>query len=234
MSDPATLWAACPQLSNIHASADGRWAFWCWQGMTETDEVWCAPIDGSSPPSRLTHGQDHFLIRDVSSDGRRLLLAQSVNACEHDHLLLLDRGTGQLTQLTPRQSSHYVYGGCFSKDATKVYFQADFDYANGEVTPGSWLWQLDLASGQKTCLARADTPPHFTIGPRLSPDGTRLLWHRSEGAPGLYQLWVVGTDGSNPNEALNLGPTNSATGTWIGEDRIALSATRTGATSWAS
>ena len=220
MTDFATLWAACPQFSNIHASPDGNWAFWCWQGMTETDDVWCALMDGSAPPQRLTHGSDHFLIRDVSSDGALLLLAQSISASEHDHLLLLDRETGTLTQLTPTQDSHYVYGGCFSADGARIFFQADFDYATGKVTKGSWLWELDLATGLKRSLAKADTPPHYYIGPRLSPDGTRLLWHRSEGAPGIYQLWLVGTDGSAAREVLNLGPANSTTGTWISDDRI--------------
>ncbi|MBL9052416.1 MAG: S9 family peptidase [Tabrizicola sp.] len=228
MIDRAALWAACPQLSNIHASADGRWAFWCWQGMTETDDVWCAPLDGAQPPRRLTHGSDHFMIRDVTPDGSQLLLAQSIHANEHDYLLLLDRESGNLTQLTPTQSSHYVYGGCFSADGTRVFFQADVDYATGEVTQGSWLWQLDLATGEKTCLARADTPPHYYVGPRLSPDGTRLLWHRSEGAPGLYQLWVVNTDGSAAREVLNLGPANNATGTWVSDDRIAFVGDRDG------
>ena len=89
--DLASLWAAVPQLSNVHASADGRWAFWCWSGPTETDDVWCAPLDGSDPPERLTHGTDHFGIRDVSPDGSRLILAQSVHSSEHDHLMLLAR-----------------------------------------------------------------------------------------------------------------------------------------------
>ncbi|MBL9050095.1 MAG: S9 family peptidase [Tabrizicola sp.] len=229
MTDLAALWAACPQLSCVHASADGRWAFWCWQGVTETDEVWCAPLDGSEPPRRLTHGSDHFLIRDVTPDGARLLLAQSVNANEHDHLLLLDRVSGELTQLTPTQSTHYVYGGCFSADGGRIFFQADYDYDRDEVTLGSWLWAQDLATGARTCLARADTPPHYYVGPRLSPDGTRLLWHRSEGAPGLYQLWVVWVDGQTPQEVLNLGPENSATGTWVSDDRIAFVGDRDGA-----
>ena len=228
ITDRAALWAATPQLSNIHASADGKWAFWCWQGVTETDEVWCAALDGSSPPRRLTHGTDHFLIRDVSPDGSRLLLAQSVHSCEHDHLLLLDRESGKLTQLTPTQSTHYVYGGCFSTDGGRVFYQADFDYDTNTVTQGSWLWQQDLTAGTRTCLARADTPPHSYIGPRLSPDGTRLLWHRSEGAPGLYQLWIVATDGSAAHEVLNLGPANSATGIWISDDRIAFVGDRDG------
>ena len=221
-TDWAALWAACPQLSNIHASADGSWAFWCWQGMADTDEVWGAPLDGSAPPRQLTHGQDHFLIRDVSPDGARLLLAQSVNACEHDHLLLLDRDSGALTQLTPTQSSHYVYGGCFSSDGTKVFFQADIDYATGEVTQGSWLWSQDLATGARTCLARADSPPHFYVGPKLSPDGTRLLWHRSERDPGGYQLWTIGTDGTGLREVLNLGPKNNVLADWLDDDRIAF------------
>ena len=226
--DLASLWAAVPQIENIHASADGTWAFWTLAGPTETEEVWCAAIDGSAPPERLTHGTDHFDIRDVSADGARLLLSQSVNANEHDHLLLLDRHTGRLTQLTPRQDSHYVYGGCLSPDGRTVYFLANYDYARAEVTTGAWLWRQDLASGARTCLARADSPPHYYIGPRLSPDGTRLLWHRSERAPGGYQLWVVQTDGNAAHEVLNLGPTNNVNGVWLDDDRIAFAGDRDG------
>jgi dienelactone hydrolase len=220
MTDLAAHWAALPQLSNIHASADGRWAFWCRAGVTETEEVWCAPIDGSAPPRRLTHGTDHFGIRDVSPDGSRLLLAQSVHANEHDHLLLLDRETRTLTQLTPTQSTHYVYGGAFAADGRKVFFLADTDYATGEVTQGSWLWEQDLQTGDRRCLVRSDSPPHFYVGPRLSPDGTQLLWHRSERDPGGYQLWVVGVDGTGLREVLNLGPKNNVLADWLDDTRI--------------
>ena len=141
MTDLAALWASVPQLSNIHASADGRWAFWCMAGPDETENVWCAPLDGSAPPQRLTDGQHHYLIRDVSPDGSRLLIAQSLNANEHDHLLLLNRETGALTQLTPTQDTHYVYGGAFSADQNAIFFLADYDFSTGQVTPGAWLWR---------------------------------------------------------------------------------------------
>ena len=226
MTDLAKLWAAVPQLENIHASADGQWAFWTMAGPTETEEVWAAPIDGSAPPARLTHGHHHFDIRDVTPDGSRLLLSQSINANEHDHLLLLTRASGSLTQLTATQDSYYVYGGCFSADGAAIYFLADYDYDTAQVTPGAWIWRQDLTTGARTCLARADSPPHYTIGPRLSPDGTRLLWHRSEGAPGGYQLWRVQTDGSGAQEVLNLGPTNAVTGTWLDDDRIGFATDR--------
>ncbi|WP_374394976.1 prolyl oligopeptidase family serine peptidase [Tabrizicola sp.] len=219
MTDLAALWASVPQLSNIHASADGAWAFWCLAGPDETENVWCAPLDGSTPPRRLTEGQDHYLIRDVTPDGSRLLLAQSLNANEHDHLLLLNRETGALTQLTPTQDTHYVYGGAFSADQSTIFFLADYDYATGQVTPGAWLWQQDLATGTRTCLAQADSPPHFYVGPLLAPDGTRLLWHRSDRAPGGYQLWVVPVEGG-AEKVLDLGPKNNILAVWLDDDRI--------------
>lgn len=222
MTDLAALWASVPQLSNIHASADGRWAFWCMAGRDETENVWCAPLDGSAPPQRLTDGQDHYLIRDVTPDGSRLLLAQSLNANEHDHLLLLDHPSGALTQLTPTQDSHYVYGGTFSADGTEIFFLADFDYDRSEVTQGSWLWAQVLASGTRRVVARSDSPPHYYVGPRLSTDGTQILWHRSERDPGGYQLWLVAPDGSELREVLNLGPKNNVLADWIDDTRIAF------------
>ena len=220
MTDLAALWASVPQLSNIHASADGKWAFWCLAGPDETENLWCAPVDGSAPPRRLTGGRDHFHIRDVAPDGSRLLLAQSLNANEHDHLLILDRETSTLTQLTPIQDTHYVYGGAFSADQTAVFFLADYDFATGQVTQGAWLWKQDLVTGTRTCLARADSPPHFYVGPLLSPDGTQLLWHRSDRAPGGYQLWLVPVGGGAAEKVLDLGERNNALAVWLDADRI--------------
>jgi dienelactone hydrolase len=192
----------------------------------------------------LTDGADHYTIRDVAPDGSRLLLAQSVHANEHDHLLLLDRATGALTQITPTQDTHYVYGGAFSADLGAVFFLADFDYATGQVTEGAWLWRQDLKTGARTCLARADSPPHFYVGPELSPDGTRLLWHRSDRDPGGYQLWVVPVGGGEGRKVLDLGPKNNVLACWLddgrigfacdhqGRDRLGVLTLATGAVDW--
>lgn len=213
-------WAHLPQITNVHASQNGAWAFWCWAGVTETEEVWCTRTDGTTPPERLTHGTDHFLIRDVSDDGMRLILAQSLNANEHDHLLLLDRTAGTLRQLTPTQSTHYLYGGTFTADGAGVIFIADYDYEHAVTTAGGWVWRQDLATATRTCLARSDTP--FETGLRRSPDGQRLLWHRHESLPGATQLWVMNIDGTGLQEVLNLGPANVARGAWVSDDLIAF------------
>lgn len=219
MSDLARAWAALPQITNIHASGDGRWAFWCWSGQDETDQVWCAPTDGSAAPECLTRGDDHFLIRDVSQDGQRLILAQSRHACERDHLLLLDRAQGNgLRALTPPQETHYVYGGVLSQDAATLYFVANYDYAAGLVTQGGWIWRMDIASGALTCLATCDAP--FTHGVRLSPDGKTLLWPRNLRAPGGTQFWLLGTDGGGLREVLAFGEAGALVGDWLSDGTI--------------
>ena len=217
----AADWAALRQLSHIHASADGAWAFWCQSGLHETDEVYATRTDGSTLPERLTFGVDHFVIRDASPDGSRLILAQSRNASEHDHLFLLDRTNGNLLrQLTPEQGSHYLYGGVFTADLCGVIFAANHDYEQKVITEGGWVWHLDLASGKFTCLARSDTP--FEAGPRFSPNGQNLLWHRHEHAPGGTQLWVMTAGGGDLREVLNLGPSNNSRGVWLDDARIAV------------
>jgi dienelactone hydrolase len=220
-------WAALPQISDVRASADGRMAFWVWAGFAEAAQLYCAPCDGSLPPRQLTFEAGHVSIRDVSADGSRLILAQSVNACEHDHLLLMEVATGALTRLTPVQRDHYLYGGTFTADGAAVIFIADFDYDAGEVTAGGWVWRQDLETGARTCLARSETPFEAELKP--SPSGALLLWHRHERAPAGTQLWVMAADGSACREVLNLGPANNAQGDWLDEGRIGFVADVEGA-----
>ena len=124
MDDLKTLaraWAALPQFSNVRASGDGVWAFWCGAGSGEIEDVFAAPLQQPGQPEQLTFGTDHHQIRDVSPDGQRLILAQSRYASEHDHLLLLDRRTGnRLHLLTPKQDNHYLYGGELTRDGKAV------------------------------------------------------------------------------------------------------------------
>jgi dienelactone hydrolase len=221
MKNLAQLWAILPQISCVNTSKNGKWVFWCWSGLTETDEVYVVETKNPAMPQRLTHGEDHYSIRDVSADGSRLILAQSHNANEHDHLLLLDRNADNaLRQLTPTQNTHYVYGGIFTADESAVIFSTNFDYEAGNTTDGGWIWQLDLASGKYACLAKSGTP--FETGPKLSPDGTRLLWHRHEKAVGGTQLWTLNTDGTGLREALSISATSNARGHWLDNDKIAV------------
>ena len=230
MDDLKTLaraWAALPQFSNVRASGDGVWAFWCGAGSGEIEDVFAAPLQQPGQPEQLTFGTDHHQIRDVSPDGQRLILAQSRNASEHDHLLLLDRRTGnRLHLLTPKQDNHYLYGGELTRDGKAVIFVADYDYATEQVTETGLVWHQDLTTGQRTCLARI--PRFFDQPPRQSPNGQRILLNVSERQPGSGQIWVMNADGSGLREVFALGQTNHSRGVWLDDDRIAVVTDRAG------
>lgn len=218
-------WAALPQLSSIRASGDGRWAFFCAMG-DEVDEVFAVPTDGALPPERLTFGTDHHAIRDVSDDGMLLVLAQSTHASEHDHLLLLDRRVGnRLRLLTPKQDSHYVYGGRLTRDGG-VIFVADYDHDAEAVVEGACVWWQSLTTGARRLLAR--TRHFFDRAPSLSPSGERVLLNVNERSPGGTQIWVMNLDGSGLHEVLSFGLRNTTRGDWLDDDRVAFVTDRGG------
>ncbi len=220
-------WAALPQITNIHASGDGRWAFFCASGLNEVDEVFAVPTDGSAPPVQLTWGVDHHLIRDVSHDGSVLVLAQSKHSCEHDHLMILDRRVGdKLRLLTPKQEDHYVYGGRLTRDEQAIVFVADYDYDAGTVIDGGMIWWQDLTTGERRRLAQ--TRNFFDRAPSISPDGTRILMNVNERSPGGTQLWVMGLDGSDLREVLDFGLHNNTRGDWIDDDHVAFVTDKSG------
>ena len=230
MDDLKTLaraWAALPQISHVHASADGAWAFWCGAGTGEVEDVFCAPLAAPGPVEQLTFGTDHFQIRDVSPDGQVLILAQSRHADEHDHLLFLDRRVGnRLRLLTPKQDSHFVYGGELTRDGKAVIFAADYDYGAQAVTTEGLIWRQDLTTGARACLART---PHFNgKAPLHSPSGKRILLNVSERAAGSGQIWVMNDDGSGLREVFALGMQHYSRGKWLDDDRIVVVTDRGG------
>ncbi len=220
MPDLAALWSALPQPEPPMVSGDGLHAFWPLSGPAQNTEIWTAPTDGGRPARQVTRDSpDHLSLRGVDHNGTRLILATSRHACEHDHLLLCDVATGTLTPLTPEQDSFYLYGGAFAPDDQTIAFLADHDLLTGESAPGAILWTLHLPSARLTPLLRTADP--FDIGPLWSPDGTRLLLHRSRLAPGGVQLWTVTRDGQ-AEEVLNLGPAARIHAVWRDDQTLAL------------
>lgn len=224
----AHAWASLPQIRGVHASADGRWAFWSGMGMGEVADVFCAPVEEGSPAlaEQLTFASEPCEIRDVSADGQVLILAQSRQGGGQGHLLLMDRRIGnRLRLLTPKQDSHHVLGGALTPDGKALIFMADYDYASQTQVAESLIWRQDLTSGTRTCLARS--PSFLPQAPLQSPSGQRILLHvRARGNGG--QLWLMNADGSGLREVFALGPADACRGVWLDEDRIVVIAERGG------
>lgn len=219
----AALWSRYGVSWSPHVSKDGNWLAWSWSGPTDTANVWIVPTDGTAPPRRVTDGHDHFFVNGLSDDGSRLILSQGKGGNEHDRLFLLDLRSGApLKPLTPEQSDHYVFGGTFHPDGRSMLYTADYDYAAGKGTDGSWLHVLDLLTGTRRVIAQARSIVDRC--PEISPDGRQVLYHRSDLHPAGTQIWLVAWDGSTDREIYNAGTRQRAYGHWLDNGRVLLHA----------
>lgn len=206
---------------NPHVSKDGKWLAWSWSGVTDTADGWIVPTDGSASPRRVTDGKDHFFVNGISDDGRTLILAQGKGGNEHDRLFRLDLGAdAKPIPLTPEQSDHYVFGGTIAADGHSLLYTADYDYDAGKPADGSRLYVQDLANGARRIIARAQSVVDRT--PEISPDGSRVLYHRGDLHPAGTQIWLAQWDGSGDREIYNAGDRMRARGHWLDDDHVLL------------
>jgi len=232
VSQFAAAWAQYPIIWSPRVSPDGRWLAWTWTGPDETGNVWIAATDGTQPPRRLTDGSDHFYVRGFSKDGTQILLAQSIGSSERDRLFLgklPSRGreaqlaTIQPCPVTALQDDYYVFGGCFAPDGKTLYYAASMDPETGKAIEGQHIIAQDLETGAISSLAQGTSLDE--AGPRLSPSGRHLLYHRHDRAPGGSQVWVIDldaapTDDHRDLEVINLGDKLKARAHWLTDDLL--------------
>jgi dipeptidyl aminopeptidase/acylaminoacyl peptidase len=219
-------WARYPHFWEPKVSRDGTVAAWTWTGATEAGNVWIAPTDGSKAPRRVTDESDHIHARAFSPDNRILLLAQSEGSSEHDHLILLDLGTGQQRLLTPQQDDHYIFGGAFTPDGAWVLYAASWDEEANKAIDGQCIYLHDVASGVRHIVSRAASLSDRPL--ELSKDGRFVLYHRHELHPGGSQVWLLDLKTGEDREILNVGDARKARGHWIDPARILVQAERDG------
>lgn len=221
-ADLAAAWSHYPIIWSPQVSKDGAWLAWSWTGHTDTANVWIVPTDGSAPPFLLTNGSDHFHVNGINADGSRLILSQSRGSNEHDRLFLLTRGSNELLPLTPEQSDHYVFGGSFHPDGRSILFTANVDYDAGQTVGGSWLYVQDLVTSTRRVIARSASIVDRT--PEISPDGTRVLYHRGDLHPAGTQVWCARWDGSADRQLFSAGDRLRASGHWIDDAHVLVHA----------
>ena len=208
-----------PVLGRMLLAPDGRHVAWTWYRLAPAGDIFVAPCDGSAPPRRLTNTADDSYLLSWLPDGSGLVIAEDQGGDERYRLfrLALDGAPSPLTEASP---AHFPQGGEIDASGRYLVFGANLDPITGKTQEASWVIRQDLASGERLALAWPRKPNNLV--PRLDRRGTRVLYTRRDHDPAGTQLWLVGLDGENDREILNLGPAVKTSGSWFPDSRRLL------------
>ncbi len=118
-------------------SADKKTLYFSWR-VTGQQHLW--KIDGpKSFPVQLTSGSDSVTLKDVSPDGKFLIISKDLNGQENPGLFKLDLKTGFIDELfrKPKVQAGYSF---MTNDSKTIYFTAN------DKTPDSYnVYRMNLA-----------------------------------------------------------------------------------------
>jgi hypothetical protein len=208
-----------PVLGRVLLAPDGRHVAWTWYRLAPAADIFVAPCDGSTLPRRLTRTADDSYLLSWIPDGSGLVIAEDQGGDERYRLFRLGLD-GALSPLTEPSPAYFPQGGEIDVSGRYLVFGANLDPATGKTLEASWIIRQDLATGERLALARPEKPNNLV--PRLDRRGSRILYTRRDRDPAGTQLWLVGLDGEEDREILNLGPAVKTSGSWFPDSRRVL------------
>ena len=202
-------------------SRDGKWAAWTWFHAGPAADVFVAPTDGSSPPTRLTATADNTLLVSWTPDSHSVIVAQDRDGNERAQLFQVDLDQPLAMQpLTPFEPNYYIRGGELHPNGRYLVYGANFDVSTGQEIEPVWIYRHDLNSGEQRPLARPQKGGY--IRPRLSPLGTHILYPRMDLDPSGRQTWLVDIDGDHDREILSVGSQAKTFASWFPDGQRVL------------
>ena len=192
-------------------SPDGTRVAWIATNLGPTTQLWWAPTDGSAKPRAwVVNDRDCDYVR-WAPDSRSVILGQSRDGDERIGLsqVALD---GTRRELTDPHPEYYIRGGQIDPDGRFLIYTANRAPQTGREIEQNVIYRHELDGGALVPLARLERAAHVT--PLLSPDGRHVVYERKDRHPAGEQLWVVGSDGENDREILNVGDERKAEGLW--------------------
>jgi dipeptidyl aminopeptidase/acylaminoacyl peptidase len=203
-----------PNLWGAKVSPDGKWVAWSWFRTAPTCEVYAVPTDGSQPPLRLTDTPENTFFVNWTPDSRAVLVEQDKNGNERAQLFRVDLERPLvMTPLTEDDPNYYLRGGDLHPNGRWLIYGANFDVDTGQEIEPTWIYRHDLQTGERKVLARPQKGGYVT--PFLSPAGTHVLYNRKDLHPAGRQLWLMGIEGDNDREILNVGEKSKTFASWF-------------------
>lgn len=212
---------ALPEVDQAQLSPDRRWVAFTWERAGDHTDVYVAPTDGSSAPIALTATAEETRLVRWAPDSRAVVVAEDRAGDEHVRLyrvaLAAPRALEPLTEADP---PYFLQGGDLSPDGRALYYSMNYDLASGELLDASVLYRHDLASGERTPLAR--TRRASSDAPQLNSAGTHLLQHRVDRSPAGEQVHLVDIEGGEDREILSAGDARKVRAEWLPDGRGVL------------
>jgi dipeptidyl aminopeptidase/acylaminoacyl peptidase len=215
------MWA--PQVSR-----DAKWVTWTWFRTGPAADVFAAPTDGSAPPIRLTGTADNTYLVSWTPDSRAVIVEQDRDGNERAQLFRIDLDRPlDMIPLTEPEPNYFIRGGELHPNGRWLVYGANVDAATGKEIEPTWIYRLDLETGERRVLAQPEKGGY--IWPDLSPTGTHLLYGRMDLHPAGYQYWLVDIEGRQDREILNFGAETKTFASWFpdGQRVLVLAETET-------
>jgi dipeptidyl aminopeptidase/acylaminoacyl peptidase len=209
-----------PKIARPLVSRDRKWVAWTWYRKGPAADVFLAPTDGSSPPERLSDTLENTYIVSWVPDSSAVIVMEDKGGNERYQLFRIDLGNPLVMHpLTDEDPDFYVRGGELHANNDFLIYGANYDFSsNCEIDP-TWIYRHNLRTGDRKVLAKPEKGGY--IIPRLSSDGSLIVYSRKDCHPAGRQIWLVDIDGCDDREILNFGEDVKAFATWLpGEHKL--------------
>lgn len=210
-----------PRVVAESVSPDLAWVAYSWAGTGDAVDAWLTPVEATAPPIRITDNADDSYVVGWMPDGSAVIVAEDRGGDERTRLYAIDRAPPHARRLlTDETPNYFLRGGRFTPDGRTLVYVANRDPQSGAEIEPFLVYAHDVATGARRVIARPARPG--TGAPQLNEQGTQILYTRKDRHPSGSQLWLVGIDGSDDREILNVGDDAKVSGRWLMDGRTAL------------
>ena len=210
-----------PGMHHPLVSRDRHWVAWTWFRMGPAADVFVAPTDGSTPPIRLTNTDENTYLTSWLPDSTGVIVAQDKGGNERDQLFQINIDEPMsMRPLTEADPKFFIRGGELHPNGQFLVYGANFDSGTGNEIEPTWIYRHDLRSGKRKALAKPEKSGY--IWPKLSSDGSLVLYSRMDLHPAGEQVWLVDIEGQEDREILNFGDDAKTFASWFPGDHKIL------------
>ena len=148
--------------------------------------LWRSSSDGSGGISRVTAGNYFDTTPAFSADGKRIYFSSNRNSLRPRVWSVQADGVGGISMLT--QGDAFDQSPSQNSKSERIFYQSMPRFST------NWqVWAISPDGGLPTQMTEGAEP-------RVSPDGSTILFSVPDSESELLKLWVMGAQGTNPTQ----------------------------------